>query len=213
MKCPLLHLQTLSGVGPVTYWFSLFICDLALYSIASVLQIIILLILDYPLLVSGFSIGPYILLLLCFAVGFLPQVYLLSTVIDKPATGLGYLFIFGFFIVLVCPMFVMIFDLLGSKIAKTLEIVFCILFSPYNLVAGVIDIEKNYNNWEYCKAADVEFLCGKNCTGFICKPVAKNPISFDGHGILDHILALLAQGAVFSILLYIKDRGVCKWAR
>jgi ATP-binding cassette subfamily A (ABC1) protein 3 len=90
------HIQFVSGVNPINFWFSTFCWDMINYIIPCICLIITFVAFDITAYLQPVShVGHMFLLLLLYGWAMLPFMYLLSFIFTVPSTGFVWLTMFN----------------------------------------------------------------------------------------------------------------------
>ena len=81
------HLYFVSGVSPAIYWTSVFLWDLAMYSLSASLCILIFILFGAEAYVSSSNLGPLILLMLLYGYSSVPLMYPASFLFSIPSSA------------------------------------------------------------------------------------------------------------------------------
>ncbi|KAJ8301076.1 hypothetical protein KUTeg_020063 [Tegillarca granosa] len=216
------HLQVVSGVGPISFWFSAFIWDLINYLVPVVLLLIIFLSFQTDAYISEGRIGILFLVFLSYGVAVIPFVYVLQFLFKSPACGMAAVSILniitGYGSLLAVTIMRQLFwfkPQLRDQVTIT-DWIFTILIPHHGLGSSLQDMYANYNNKKLCVESNYTLLCAVNNKMPCCSGCTSGCISFSDDylrweypGCGKFVLFMIIQGLIyFAIIMFIEYRVI-----
>ncbi|XP_074594749.1 phospholipid-transporting ATPase ABCA1-like [Brevipalpus obovatus] len=141
------QLQRIFGVGTFLYWTSAIIWDTLSIIIASTICGLIIYAFQLPIYTARLNLPAVVVLLLLFGWAMSSWVYLLEKFFDEPSIAFMVIYCISLFIgisTMVMRLMIDVFHILEvSPIFKETFQSFALLFPPYALMSGLVDVTKN----------------------------------------------------------------------
>lgn len=185
------HLQKTFGVGPLLYWLSSLLWDVLILIVAIIFSSAIIIFFQLPIYMSRLNLPAILTLLFFFGWAMINFVYVLEKFFNEPSLAFTGIYCLALFIgiqTMVMRLMIDVFKLIEITplIYKTFEKI-AILFPPYLLLSGIVDIHRNQ------LFADIFVLFDQD--------IYVNPFSFDLLG--KHFTIFALQGLVLFVLNYL----------
>ncbi|ESO85211.1 hypothetical protein LOTGIDRAFT_221435 [Lottia gigantea] len=203
------HLQKVSGVGTLVYWFSNFAWDFINYLLPCLLILIVFAAFGTEAYISDSNLGYVFLSFLVYGLCILPYGYCLQYMFSTPATGVVVMIILNVFagLVTLLAVFILSIEGLGTEdIAEILDWVFVVIFPQYNLGRCFMNIYSNYNNYDNCVKQNYPDICNfvsshPCCSECVfCTKFTMDYLQIDEPGIGKHLMFMVIQGLLFFVI-------------
>lgn len=182
------QLQKIFGVGPALYWFSAIIWDILTVIMAVFLSGIIIFCFQMPIYTSRLNLPGVLVLLFLFGWAMTSLVYLMEKLFSEPSIAFMVLYCIALFVgimTMVMRLLIDVFQLLTVSAAfKTTFENVALIFPPYALMSGLVDITRNQLFAEIFTLFDQD--------------VYVSPFSMELLG--PHYVTLAIEGGVFFVL-------------
>ncbi|CAF1162270.1 unnamed protein product [Adineta steineri] len=197
------HLQFVSGVKGITYWWGNFLWDLTNYCISIAFCVIIFLAFDIQSYVSGSNLLCLVLLLFLYGFAIIPLMYPINYFFQTPSTGFVLISCINIFIGIITTISTFTLDSFDDepdlvRVNNILKKLF-LIFPHYCLGRGLFDMSITYQT----NAISTKYIIGY---------VSTSPFQMNIVG--QNLLALFLQGIIFFIFtilvqyrFFIPDRG------
>nr|XP_033770036.1 ATP-binding cassette sub-family A member 3 [Geotrypetes seraphini]XP_033770037.1 ATP-binding cassette sub-family A member 3 [Geotrypetes seraphini]XP_033770038.1 ATP-binding cassette sub-family A member 3 [Geotrypetes seraphini] len=200
------HVQFVSGVYIVNFWFSALLWDFINFLIPCLLMLAVFQAFDVKAFTQDNHLVDVILIFLLYGWAVIPLMYLLSYFFSVAATAYTRLTIFNILSGTATFLAVTIMSIpeLGLvKLAQTLDKVFIIL-PNYCLGRSISDFYQNYEFIQFCTSSfDAAFFCKVfNITYQL------NYFSWDSPGIGQYLTSMAVQGFFFLLLLLFIETNI-----
>uniref|UniRef100_T1J7T4 ATP-binding cassette sub-family A member 2 n=1 Tax=Strigamia maritima TaxID=126957 RepID=T1J7T4_STRMM len=204
------HLQTLSGVPPLIYWFANYFWDMCNYVVPATCCVLILLIFNIPAYASKNNFPAVVSLFLMYGWSVTPVMYPASFLFKEPSTAYIFLIVINLFIGITCVVTSFLLDVFssnqmidGTKLAggwiikhgvlgniHTIVKPMFLVFPNYCLGRGLMDIAFNeYNNFYLLKTGQYERIRSP----FAWNLVSRNLVAMAVSGIVFFIITLVCE--------------------
>lgn len=179
------QLQRIFGVGSCFYWLAAIVWDMIILMIAVLLSACIIKIFQLPIYTARSNLSAVLTLLFLFGWSMTTLVYLLEKLFDEASVAFMVIYCLALFIginTMVIRLLIDVFKLIQvSPLFKVYFEWIAMIFPPYTLLSGLVDITSNQLFTEVFELFDQD--------------VYKNPFTMDMLG--PHFIALAVEGALF----------------
>ncbi|XP_066919865.1 ATP-binding cassette sub-family A member 2-like [Clytia hemisphaerica] len=138
------HIQFVSGLSPILYWFTNFVWDFFNYLIPAMPCILIFYLFDVPAYASSTNLPAVCALFVCYGWSITPMMYPASFLFREASTAFVVLILLNLFLGITCTITVSILQLFSSdpslKIAYEIATQVCLIFPTYCLGRGLMDL-------------------------------------------------------------------------
>ncbi|KAL3853222.1 hypothetical protein ACJMK2_016778 [Sinanodonta woodiana] len=215
------HLQVVSGVGSLAFWFSTFLWDMINYIIPVFAILIVFAAFQTEAYTQDGHLGYVFLIFLMYGWSILPFVYMFSFLFKTAATGMVYVsminIITGLGTLLVT--YILKTPQLGTEnIGKQLEWVFAVFLPNFNLGQALMEVYTNYVYETVCVSYNYQDICSDpkvsspccfpDRCGSTCFTFYSNYLTWDSPGIGRYLVFMAMEGFVYFGIVFLIESGL-----
>lgn len=182
------HMQRVFGVGTTLYWFVSVCWDMLIVLFSVLIAGAIIWSFQMPIYTTRLNFPAIVLLLLLFGWAMISVVYILEKFFDEPSIAFMVIYCLALFVGINTMVFRLLIDVFNLlQVSPTFKLTFeriALIFPPYALMSGLVDITKNH------LLSDMFQLVNQD--------VYVNPFSFDL--LASHYITLAVEGIVLFII-------------
>ncbi|KAK3610642.1 hypothetical protein CHS0354_009107 [Potamilus streckersoni] len=180
------HLQVVSGVGYMPFWFGNFIWDFVNYLMPVIAIMIVFASFQTTAYITNNNLGIVFLVLILFGWSQLPFVYMFNFAFKTAATGMVVVSMINILLGTAALVTRHILKFVNSDVNDIVEWC-CLAFIPlFNVGQSIKDIYISHGYRDYCDQKSNESLCQDSCTGVTCFKYQDSYLAWESPGIADY---------------------------
>lgn len=182
------HMQRIFGVGTVLYWFAAVVWDMIIVLFSVLVAGCIIYSFQMPIYTTRLNFPAIMLLLLLFGWAMISVVYILEKFFDEASISFMVIYCLSLFVGINTMVFRLLIDVFNLlQVSPTFKLTFeriALIFPPFALMSGLVDITKNHLLSEMFQLVNQD--------------VYVNPFSMEL--LAPHYITLAIEGVVLFIL-------------